>query len=285
MKRFAKRHSNTIRFKEFCSNPDNIQSTVDKADLPDQLTTWLKRLGTLHGVPFNYLVPNEKMLPDESIRFFQVDFNWLYALVEGACSIGHSSKNESASHALLIHTLHAAAAIENLQTDSQTIEHMTGFFLRSQVVPGWPKLEVVAFDQAGNELTNVVRMDRLSASVLLYMVEGEIDHVLIREPAVGLHFGIEISGDKYLRYVTVPSSAPKETQPGDQMTVKPQQPSFRNGGHRTLKVNQLALSMAKTLHDNSADNAPDGSPLPFTSAEFTLEMVEGTQEVRFQSKI
>jgi hypothetical protein len=36
----------------------------------DPLNNWLARLKLLYGVPFNYLVPDEGMLPPESIRFF-----------------------------------------------------------------------------------------------------------------------------------------------------------------------------------------------------------------------
>ncbi len=285
MSPLVKRNSNIQRFKDFLANPEKMEKTLNDNDPPDELKDWLKRLGLLHGVPFNYLVPNEKMLPNESIRFFQVDFNWLYALIEGACSISHINENEALKKNILAKKLQAAAQINSKDKLNQPPDHITGFFMRSQVVPGWPKLELVAFDKSGKELTNVIRMDRPSASTLLYMVEGKIDHVYIREPAVGLHFGIAITGDKYLRYVTVPSTAPAGTKPGDQMTVKPEQPQFRDSDKRTLKVNQLATSMDKTLHENNANNAPDGKPLAFTSAEFTLEMVEGTQEVMFKNKI
>ena len=40
------------------------------------------------GVPFSYIVSSEEMLPNESIRFFHMDRNWLDALVDGALSTG-----------------------------------------------------------------------------------------------------------------------------------------------------------------------------------------------------
>jgi hypothetical protein len=39
-------------------------------ELPQTVTTWFADLALLHGVPFSYLVPDERMLPLESIRFF-----------------------------------------------------------------------------------------------------------------------------------------------------------------------------------------------------------------------
>jgi hypothetical protein len=44
----------------------------------------------LHGVPFNYLVPDEGMPSPESIRFFYLDMNWVDALLDGAFSIGRN---------------------------------------------------------------------------------------------------------------------------------------------------------------------------------------------------
>ena len=56
--------------------------------MPQTLVDWLTRLGLLEGVPFNYLVPDEAMLPPESLRFFYLDPNWTSALLDGAMSIG-----------------------------------------------------------------------------------------------------------------------------------------------------------------------------------------------------
>ena len=42
----------------------------------------------LEGIPFHYLVPDERLLPPESLKFFVVDPAWLAALRDGAFSIG-----------------------------------------------------------------------------------------------------------------------------------------------------------------------------------------------------
>ena len=54
----------------------------------DSVVAWLTRLRLLEGVPFSYIVSSEEMLPNESIRFFHMDRNWLDALVDGALSTG-----------------------------------------------------------------------------------------------------------------------------------------------------------------------------------------------------
>lgn len=273
MARLIDRASYVRNLSEMRGQRDFVRAAVDKNDPTEAIASWLRQLKKLNGVPFNYLVPNQQMLPNESIRFFNVDFNWLFAMVEGACSIGQATEEDTALHAMTADKLHAAAPAPDVAS---------GFLLRSQVVPGWPKLEVRAFDANGTLLTNVLRMDRITNSILLFLVAGQIDHVILREPAIGLHFGIDVSGGKALRYVTVPASAPANTQPGDEIAQAVVTPEFRDATHRTIRMAKLAGDLSSALQAHEADNAPDGSPLPFTSAEYALELVEGTQEVTFK---
>src|SRR5688572_8998101 len=56
--------------------------------LPPELVDLLVRLRVLDGVPFEYVVPDELLLPAESIRFFHLDRNWTDALVQGLLSVG-----------------------------------------------------------------------------------------------------------------------------------------------------------------------------------------------------
>ena len=43
---------------------------TDDDGLPDSVVDWLARLRLLCNVPFAYLVPDHRLLPTESIRFF-----------------------------------------------------------------------------------------------------------------------------------------------------------------------------------------------------------------------
>jgi hypothetical protein len=56
--------------------------------LPDTARDWLAALRLGEGVPFQYLVLDDRLLPAESIRFFYLDRNWTDALVAGALSVG-----------------------------------------------------------------------------------------------------------------------------------------------------------------------------------------------------
>lgn len=282
MARLINRVSHGRAFEAFRTDPARLQQALADSDPTTSLSSWLQRLGKLFGVPLTYLVPNEHMLPNESIRFFNVDFNWIFALIEGAASIGQSNTADAAIQAVSAPKLRAASSI-TAAPGMTAPATATGFMMRSQVVAGWPNLQLVPYDKHGVQLTNVLRMERITDSILLFMIEGQIDHVIIREPAVGLHFGIDVAGGKFLRYVTVPATAPEGTRPGDQIADASVTPQFRDASHRTIRINTLAGDLAQTLYQNQADNAPDGTRLAFTSAEFALQLVEGTQEVTFQN--
>ena len=62
--------------------------------VPETISAWFKSLRRLEGVPFNYLVPDERMLPAESIRFFRVDHAWVDCLADGAFSIGRVASSD-----------------------------------------------------------------------------------------------------------------------------------------------------------------------------------------------
>lgn len=80
----------------------------ENEELLNQMVHWLSRLRVLEGAPFRYLAPSEEMLPNESIRFFHVDRNWLDALVDGAISVGRLGSRESNFDAIRYEVLMAA---------------------------------------------------------------------------------------------------------------------------------------------------------------------------------
>jgi len=106
-------------------------------ELPTDVRRWFADLALLWGVPFNYLVPSERMLPQESIRFFWIDPEWIRCLHDGAFSIGRvlpsDHKRDAAHDEYLLGKPHAI---------------VSGFLLRSEVVSGWPNLQVDGYDEA-----------------------------------------------------------------------------------------------------------------------------------------
>lgn len=150
---------------------EKLKTGLTVQDVPDEVTTWLGRLVLLYGLPFQYLVPEEEMLPAESIRFFELDPIWIQCLVQGACSVGSSGYGDTfidgAMNSLVqpnrpdtakeasITGKSAAGARDRLRQQmegvavperSEDLEWpLTGFLLRSAVVKGWRGLEFMAY--------------------------------------------------------------------------------------------------------------------------------------------
>ncbi len=178
----------------------------------DRLARWY----LLDGVPFENIVPNADLLPPESIRFFYIDTNWLDALMEGALSIGISSSRDQLYRDLMKTVIwdNTTEAMQQLrdellggspsQPPSPEIKKLealslSGLLLRSAVVSGWPGLEVNGYSQPfqhdpEKDQTNrikLLRMERLSADVLLCLWPTVPASVTIDEPREGITFGFE----------------------------------------------------------------------------------------------
>jgi hypothetical protein len=249
------------------TNPAALADIHADTEVPPDIVAWLKRLALLYGVPFSHIVPDEAMLPPESIRFFVVDTNWINALLEGACSIGRSSSSDLAHDAALAATIYQAVAPP---------ASASGFLLRSAVVSGWPNLEVSAFAN-GVETGPPLRMERLAPTVLLYIAPTLIDRVEIHEPAEGLHFGIDIDSRKTLRWV---SGAARGKPLGADSRVAV---TFRSGtaGARTIAIAKLAADAGAALKKANARPVRPAPDDGLTAGEFALQLVEGVQRVNF----
>jgi len=169
--------------------------------LTDDLKLWLAQLTLLYGVPIEYLVPDYRMLPVESIRFFYLDRNWLDRLVDGAMSVGVLSTKEMIFNKTFFKSIYQQVDVtqqqvrsiirdEQVKVPSKIGGTISGLLFRSQVVTDYPGIEINAYDESG-KLLPILRMDRLSNSLLLCIFNGVPDNVEFIQPSEGLHFGIQ----------------------------------------------------------------------------------------------
>jgi hypothetical protein len=252
---------------------------------PHVVVRWLARLSMLHGVPFNYLVADERMLPPESLRLFHLDGAWIDALLDGAFSIGRATTGElafDAEHATAVRELVEAerrALRRNEKAETALGENatgeITGFLLRSAAVSGWPDAAASGWSDAErmNEL-NRLRLVRLGTDVLLGLFDGVVDVIAIHEPPGQLRCGVEGSIGNFtttLREVVGTEPGHQYDPPSGEAAV----PTRSDG--RTLQVLAAATNIENTL------NTRFGQGLTvFTSAEFALEMIKGVVEVEFR---
>ena len=200
----------------------DVSSSIDLTNATsvtkwDAITNWLAKLYLLQGVPFHYLVPDARMLPVESIKYFQVDQNWLTALIDGAYSIGRTAAVDAPNLSEWIETqlypnlntaVSSAASLERAKqiqpnnipaavTDLQN-STLTGFILRSQAVSDFKNMQVVGYDSSGVPTPSlsgtplpIIRLDHLAKDVLIGIFIGTLYRLDLREPSEGLHYGVD----------------------------------------------------------------------------------------------
>jgi hypothetical protein len=281
--------------------------------LPAHVADFLVRLRLAERVPFNYLVPDPGLLPDESIRFFTVDEAWLDALMEGAMAIGSSGTRDVEHSRAALPTIKAAvrdavplaAAVRRRHVaPSAMSDHVrsaaalaldfpdpggtppvTGFLIRSSLVAGWPGFSVRAFVTTeipeGVDPTTldpasfvpILRMELLSPSVLLVMFAGTPALVWLEEPHHGIPLGIE--EDNELFVVDASGAQVFDTDDQGEDVAKKIAVPMRGGVTGVVDIAGLRAALDAA---HNADNriAPQGG-----SAALALQLMNPPRRQRF----
>jgi hypothetical protein len=272
-------------------DPAAMLAADDPVEVPPEIVAWCAHAMLLYGVPFEYLVPHPAMLPQESFRFFRIDQNWLLRLVEGAVSVGVGSSRDAIAILSQVDAVVSAAADQAVAVRSglrgkaaptpdpiPTLD-WTGFLLRSKVVSGWVGMEIAAYDANGAPLT-LLRIDRLSPTVLFCLIRGVPAKIELMEPPETLHFGVlhETGGyDVVLRGLGYGGHDPgMQFEPAVTASV----PVVAGTYSGVLDINGAATNLKNAL---AAQNAlsPQGT---FTSCEFAIQMVRAAGLQSFEPK-
>ena len=234
---------------------------------PEVVRKWFEDLRTLRGVPFEYLVPDARLLPAESMRFFRLDPRWMKCLLDGANSIGRVTEADR--------RLEMRRGMGNVLEESD--RWVTGFLLRSSVVSGWKDLVVDGFDVLleGNTppppdaMLNLARMERLNDNVLLCLFEGEAKTVDIHLQPEAMHFGVDAPVAEAPRF----RKTPRDRETGRELLERQfPVPWKKDEALGVLHLGELAQKL-QALQSRSE----------YTSAPLSLQMIEGVQKVRFSS--
>jgi hypothetical protein len=222
-------------------------------------------------------VPDERMLPPESLRFFYLDGNWVDALVDGAFSIGRATTGEGLAPAVRV-------AVAGLR-DPDATGPLTGIVLRSQALVGWPNLLIDGFsDAAGTAPVTRLRRANLARDTVLCLFDDVIELLQIEEPPEQLHMGVESTSGAY--WTTLRSADPPDA--GQQLDAGPAMPCNpqateaiacvdMRADDRTLRVSDAASTIKRTLEDDFHQQLTNG----FTSAEYALEFNQGVLRVEW----
>lgn len=249
------------------------------------VTSFLASTALLDGVPFNNLVANPAMLPQESIRFFYIDRNWTNALLDGAMSIGVQSSRDSLFNQLMRDALYKKVsnvmaelrnALLGIAPGIPSVVQPTGFLLRSRNITTYPGLEITATSSSG-ALMKPLRLERLGADLLIGIYPDVPTEVVFSQPSEGMVFGLEeLDNEKeiFLRYIPgvngytsansgsiIGGSGQPETLP-----LAAVQQANRPGAFPAMNIageNGLAAIVQKAL----------SIPSPLSPASFAVEMV------------
>lgn len=284
--------------------------------MPASLANWLARLRLLYGVPFNYLVPDSRLLPTESARFFYIDRNFTDRLVDGALSVGKTTTREyaqaQATHAPMrarvdeeerVLRSQLRKATDVLKIVGPKTADLTGLLLRSRAVSGWPGLEVKAYrgtteGQPGGTRLALLRMDRLAPDVLLCLFEGVPSRVDVEEPREGIQFGVDLV-DRDGNGIVEPSAAVPSgfrlklrkvggalagqlagaTAANFDVPPKTLAVPVRRANRRVLHLRLLRERLQAALE---ASGDPDASPGTLTSGELALQLFQLPFQQRFE---
>lgn len=278
--------------------PPDVQIASPEADRV--ISDFLGSLQLLEGVPLGYLVPDAVMLPRESFRFFYVDPIWIDRLIEGALSIGRADGvqdftlnrlEETFMRQALDHSRSAGLNTRSRKLAAFGLEvvgeaappadltAVTGFLLRSSLVPGWKGLEMRAYeniDEPARDPLAPLRLDRLAPDILFGLFPAKIRKVVIQQPSQGLRFGASGGpGDwslEDLRYLS-----------GDAVGApfKRRLEVSNRPDERVVDVAKLAESMAAIKEEI---RLPAGQTV-LNAADFAIEMVRGAAYVVFTAGV
>ncbi len=267
---------------------DSASDVLQRAcpPVPPPVEDWLGQTALLNGVPFENLVPDVRMLPPESIRFFYIDANWLGSLADGAFSIGVHSNRDIRFDRVMQHRVREATDIAagKLRAEQRgevppvlDARIRAGFLLRSAIVSGWPGLEIEAFDglEATSQKLPPLRIERLSPDVLIAILPSIPGRIHLNEPAEGFHFatsGGTLDGVRDPAQLTGNDPVPRS---GDPVAV-PLRNSTANDG--VLDIAKLGNSLASGLANLLS---PPPVPPPLEAAEFALQMIDPPDQKRF----
>ena len=275
-----------------------VAGTAAGTVAPEDILRFLARLRMLEGVPFNNLVPDSELLPNESIRFFFLDRAWTDALVQGALSVGTANTIERAQLEKLYPEIEAEIDQAERRVRSPggepplrgTAGIVTGFLLRSAAVAGWPGIHVRAYvtEPGGSDSDihpeshpsriKLLRLERLAPAVLLALFDGVPQVLHIEEPRQGLQFGVYLdppdNGQIRARvparnvetanYVDDDGNDLEDLLPEDAQQIPVR---FRNGAPGVLDLTNTGRKFLDAQGTNmSNDDRVDG-------AEFAMQMI------------
>ena len=272
----AKHVPNESRTNDAPPSCPEYQMPPNSSDWPLVLR-FILDLYHLVNIPMHYLITDPSHLPDESLRFFYIDQNWVDALVDGALSLG----NQIDPQQDCVRGAIKQAINKYITTINATLEYSPplprfGFFLRSVIITQFPDLKVeIPSSNAQSKAPILLRHEVITNDTMVGLIsarpiEEGLKDLKFTIPCHQQYFTIGGTFDKsqlvmlYKRVCTTVAVDTSITTPIDTITwqrgnrgtssLGPNQPVVYKWGSsediddvRLLLVDKLAQNVHKTL--------------------------------------
>jgi hypothetical protein len=260
---------------------DQIAAYINSENpFPETIINWLAQLVLLQHIPFNNLVADESLLPNESLRLFYLDRNWTNALLDGALSIGiHSERDlmlQQAMNDIIRQETNKKLAPQT--TDNQAIQlgTISGLIIRSSIISNYKGLEIMAFDHEEAPV-NTLRMQRLAANILFVLFDTVPTKIEIKAPSESKILAI-INNEIPLRQLENEVGKITDT------VFKVEASHFRNTEKRVLDISALQQSIATKLGKKQLSPSEFGiqlmqSPKVFQLVNEDIELLKSREAI------
>jgi hypothetical protein len=269
------------------------RSGSQEEELPESVRKFLAELSLFQGIPYNYLVPDERMLPLESLRFFHLDWNWCRCLRDGVLSIGRTnssirtldSRNADYYEAETANiSSEYRAKYLNIPNQIQARDFtgggpVTGFIMHSTVVEDFPGMSVQAFSQPDrkNGPLQTLHYETIGKNIKLFLCKGVMTSIRFSLGNEELHYKVdqkeEGSTVRFRKYPLRNVDANGQLV-GVSMTGDANIPFRVTDG-----VNKYVINI-QLLAENLA-TATSKDKAKFTAADFAIQMISGTPIVDY----
>ncbi|KAK6433131.1 hypothetical protein LTR95_010690 [Oleoguttula sp. CCFEE 5521] len=251
------------------------------------ISIWLADKLSLADIPAHFLIPDPSFLPNESLRFFHIDRNWMDCLIDGALSVAnHLDRDDD-----LVRDYIKGVFNEYLKADVGGA-HMqvpfNGFILRSQIVQVMPDMRITV-TWKGDDPKKVdprapycryTKLDSITLLCLLDRQVEELDNITFAQPPHQQRFslGYEITAAGLPEFNLTKLFTRKQPATGDWPTLTPSPSATETAAwydvdSRMVRVTPLAKAINEKLIFGSA-TGDDEAYLDFVpnSAELAMEL-------------
>ncbi|MDH4081431.1 MAG: hypothetical protein OEU68_16625 [Nitrospira sp.] len=257
-----RRRDAQLRAREAHWDDDGHLQTADDhrtglSGMPEAVRHWCAERLQLRSLPFEYLVPDARMVPEHSLRIFRIHEGWMACLLSGALALGRAGDFDRHLEAEYLSTVFPAES-----------RGRTGFLLRSPAVDEHPDLEVAAFGDGRSPLKEV-RLERIGPGLLLGLYEGTISRLQFSLPPLGLHFGLKEADGGFAKDLRSEDGSENKQSIG---SIAMRTPDGAGLGGSVVDVSELSSEMKRRLGKDFGTMTP---------GRFAFQMCEGTEMVEF----